>query len=327
VDDSSIENHPDLMDPDWQRHAEKEAWTELRAKRRRAKRGKRLAWTAVLLAAVLASAVGVYRWGTATAHDQGAALPVSGAPSTSAAPSTIPEFAKVDLSRPFDNTPAQYWADGPDGLTTPAAVKIGTFSVAEVQDAYDRVKKLIAAAELDRRMLERHDTSGYLVLLAPSEQDRLRPILANRSTNEFGSYITMLADGFHLLQAGPKINGRLSARLGDRPAELVVHAEYIVGYAFDPGAYRPITSPTDIDTFQRTAADFVIRTSPPYVKRDAGLSLGAGEGWTYSMACGPAKAGYLAPTYSERSLHTPEGGDDQTKVFDLNAPMPTSGTC
>lgn len=327
MDESSIENHPELMDPDWQRHAEKEAWIALRTSRRRAKRGKRLVWTAVLLAAALASAVGVYRWNTATARDQGSALPVSGSRSPSTAPSVLPEIAKVDLTRPFDNTPAQSWADGPDGLTTPAAGKIGAFSAAQVQDAYDRVKRLIAAADLDRRMLEKHDAAGYLALLATSEQDRLRPILANRSTNEFGSFVTMLADGFHLLQAGPKINGRLSAHVGDDASELMVHAEYVVGYAFDPGDYRPITSPTDIETFQRTAADYVIRTSPPYAKRDAGLSLGAGEGWTYSMACKPAKAGYLAPTYSERSLHAPEGGDDQTKVFDLNAPMPTTSTC
>jgi hypothetical protein len=57
VDEYGIENHPDLMDPDWQRHAEQEAWTHLRRTRRRALLGRRLAWSAVILAtAVVAGA-------------------------------------------------------------------------------------------------------------------------------------------------------------------------------------------------------------------------------------------------------------------------------
>lgn len=330
MDENSIENHPDLMDPDWQRHAEKEAWTELRATRRRAKRGKRLAWTAVLLAGALAAGVGIYRSGKAANGDHGVPLPanaLAGSRASSTAPSVLPEFAKVDLTHPFDDTPAQSWADSADALTTPAAAQIGTFSAAGVQAAYDQVKKVIKVAKLDRKMLEGHDTSTYLALLSPSEQDRVRPIVTDRSTNKFANYVTLLADGFHLLAAGPKINGRLSAQPGKYRGELVVHAEYVVGYAFDPGSYRPITSPTTIDAFQRVTEDYLIQTSPPYEKREAGLMLSSAEMATYSMACGPAKAGYLAPFYSEQSVGRGENGSDEPKMFDLNAPMPTTDSC
>jgi len=56
MDDYGIENHPDLMDPGWQRRAEKAARVELRAKRRRARRGRRV-WTVVALVAVLATMI------------------------------------------------------------------------------------------------------------------------------------------------------------------------------------------------------------------------------------------------------------------------------
>ncbi|HKS47698.1 MAG TPA: hypothetical protein VJT49_21815, partial [Amycolatopsis sp.] len=228
-------------------------------KRRRARRGKRLAWTAVVLVALLGAGFAVYRWGKATSEHYDADAPAT--TTTPSAPTVLPEIARVDLSKPFDNTPAQAWGDSVDGLSELPAQKIGGFSAAQVQDTHNKVKDVIHASRLDRRMLEGHDTSAYLVLLAPNEQNRLRPILADRGKTDFSSYVTMFADGFHLLPAvPPRITGRLSARVDDRD-ELIVHAEYLVGYAFDPGSYGPITRPADIESFERLDEEFVIRTS------------------------------------------------------------------
>ncbi|GLY67180.1 hypothetical protein [Amycolatopsis taiwanensis] len=327
--DNGIENHPDLMDPDWQRHAEKEAWVELRTKRRRARRGRRLAWTAAALVAVLAVGFGIYRWRTTDHNETNGAAGTPGDVVATTKPSVLPEIARVDLARPFDNTPAQSWADSVDGLTVPAAEKIGTFSAAQVQSAYDKVKQSINAGQVDRRVVEGHDTSAYLALLSPRERDRVGPILADRSKNTFSAYVAFAADGFHLLPAGPKITGRLSARPGGE-GELVVHAEYVVAYAFDPGSYGPVTSPADIDIFWRHQEDYSIFTSPPYVKSDAGLTApyGPNSGEMYPVACRAAEAGYLAPWISERATTT--GGAPATNeaaIYDLDQPMPTDDGC
>jgi len=325
VDDNGIENHPDLLDPDWRRHAETEAWTELRRNRRRARSGKRIAWTAGVLLVLLTGGFGVYRWGTTTSdhYDSSAG---SAVPATTTAPSVLPDIARVDLSRPFNDTPAQAWAESVDGLTVPAAAKTGSFSVAQVQDAYDKVKRLIAAAHLDRRMLEGRDTSAYLAMLSPNEQTRLRPILANRGTSDFAGYVTLVADGYHLLPAAPRITGRLSVRPGDA-GELIVHAEYVLGYAFDPGSFGPLTTPAEIDAFDRYAEDYSILTSPPYRKGDSGVALSSGSGFMYEIGCKASKAGYLAPEYSNAETATGSTPSNEAAVFDVNQPMPTDDNC
>jgi hypothetical protein len=329
VDEYGIESHPDLSDPDWQRQAEKKAWRHLRRARRRALLGRRLAWSGVLLAAVVIAGAGVYGWGKATSEDSTesteAILPGPAVTTSASAPTVLPEIAEVDLTRPFDNTPAQNWPKDVDGLSVPTAAKVGTFSAAQVQNAYARVKQLISTAELDRRVLEQHDTSVYLALLSPSEQNRVRPILADRSTDAFSGYVTLLADGFHLLPDGTRITGTLSAHPGD-PGELVVHAEYVVGYAFDPGSQGPISSPADIEAFTRRSGDYDLYTSPPFYPSDAGLALGAGSGFNYSIACTPAKAGYLAPAFSEQTPG-PADPSDEARFFDPNQPMPDRGDC
>lgn len=321
MDERGIEDHPDLTDRGWQRRAEKQASIELRRTRRRARRGRRLALPTAGVLAALAAIIAVSQWGTPEPDHEDTTAPAS-----TSAPTVLPELSRVDLSRPFDNTPAQAWAGTVDGLSVPPAAKIGSFSAAQVQDAYNKVKQLISVAHLDRRTLEGHDTSAYLSLLAVSEQSHIRPILADRGKPDFAAYVTFVADGFHLLPTGPRITGRLSAHPGD-PGELVVHAEYVVGFAFDPGSHRPLTSAGDIDAFERHQEDFSILTNPPYDESDAGLEVGGGSSESYSMACGPAKAGYLAPVYSDETL---DGGDqpvDEAAIFDVNKPMPTSDNC
>src|SRR5262245_21760937 len=109
VDEHSIENHPDLMDPDWQRHAEKEAWVGLRRGRRRARLRKRVTISAAVLVGLSAAGFAFYTWGRATSEQYsgtpaaaaaGSASPV--VTTTATAPTDLPAAAHVDLARPFD---------------------------------------------------------------------------------------------------------------------------------------------------------------------------------------------------------------------------------
>ncbi|HVV11958.1 hypothetical protein [Amycolatopsis sp.] len=156
--DELPEPHPELRDPDWQRHAEKEAWVDYRRDRRRARRARRLTIAAAVLVVLVGGGYALVEWGKTTAdHYDGAST--GAAAVTTTTPTDLPDFGRVDLSRPFDNTPAQNWAEGIAGLSTPAPAKTGAFSAQQVSSAIDSVKQLITLGFLDRDTLETTPTS------------------------------------------------------------------------------------------------------------------------------------------------------------------------
>ncbi|GAB2987845.1 hypothetical protein LWP59_09090 [Amycolatopsis acidiphila] len=322
MDEHGIENHPELMDPDWQRHAEKEAWVDLQRNRRRAHRGRRLAIFAVVLVVVAGAGFAFYRWGKTTSEQytdaSPAGAPVAGAASaaTTTAPTDLPDFANVDLSRPFENTPAQNWAEGIAGLSIPPATKVGTFSAKQVSSALDQVKQAISVAQFDQDTLDGHNPAKYLALLAPYARDNVRKNPA--------SYLTYLAGGYHLLPVTPRMTGSVTAKAG-RAGELVLHAEYVVAYAFDPGD-QVVYGPADIEPFIRVGADYVFRTGSSWESTARGLGLDDFGTYSTDIACQASKDGVLAPAFSEPDFDatslTPEPGR-----FDPGKPMPTQGNC
>jgi hypothetical protein len=319
VDEPGIENHPELMDPDWQRHAEKEAWTDLRRNRRRARRGRRLAIFAVVLVVLAGAGYAFYRWGkTTTEQYTGGPAAASGsiAAATTTAPTDLPDFAHVDLSKPFDNTPAQGWAEGIAGLTVPAATKVGGFSAQQVSSALDQVKQAIAVAQFDSGTLVGHNPEKYLALLAPDARADIRAQAA--------SYLTYLADGFHLLPAQPRMTGSVTVRPG-AAGELVLHADYVVAYAFDPGSTQ-IYGPGDMEPFIRVAADYVLRTGSHWETTSHGLWVDHFDPYQSDIACAAAKARRLAPAFSDPDFTAPSLTGEPGQ-FDPSKPMPTQSNC
>lgn len=319
-------DHPDLRDPDWQRHAEKEAWIDLRRSRRRSRRGRRLAISAVVLVVVAGGAFGLYRWGKSTTEQY------SGGPAnapglrvtttnTAPAPTDLPTWGAVEMSRPFADTPAQNWAEGVAGLTTPPPGKVGAQQTAA---ALDSVKQLITAAALDHDTLEAHHADHYLALLAPDARADIRPVVNGPDKVAASSHVTFLADGYHLLPAAPRMTGNLTMHPG-KPGELVVHASYVIAYAFDPGS-QPVSGPADIEPFQRVEADYVLRTGSTFAKSSTGLWPGASSFSQYAMGCAAAKAGFLAPAFSDRQYGV-AAASVEPGAFDPDQPMPTQNDC
>ncbi|GAA1960295.1 hypothetical protein [Amycolatopsis minnesotensis] len=328
MDEREIETHPELMDPDWQRYAEREAWTEVRKSRRRRtlrRMRPRKPGKPVLRARswIVGGLVAVVLIGIAVVLVQRSANP-----DASASRNTLPDRAKVDLKAPFANTPADAWRDGAAGFTAPAPVAIGGFSAKEVGDAYERVKQVITASDLDRKMLEGHDTSAYLALLAPNEAKRVKEILDGTDGGKTSTFVVRVADGFHLLPTGPRLNGKLSARHGDDPGELVVHTAYVIAYAFDAPDPDSLTGPGDHVVFHKVEGDFVLRKGARYEAADQGLSSGDSQGGeTYSMACDANARGFLAPAYSEKRDTDALPGPKETNIFDPDKPVDAVDTC
>jgi hypothetical protein len=329
MDDRRIETHPELMDPDWQKHAEREAWTEVKKSRKGAKRrgiGRPAVWLTTGLAALIAVAVvvNVVRDRNAANSFDPAAAP---APTPTTAPSVLPEVSPVDLARPFDNTPAALWKDGVAGLTIPEAQAVGSFSAKQVSDAYGQVSQTVSRSRLDRATLESHDMTAFLSSFAPSEASRLKPILDKPDKADASGYVTQVADGFHLLPTGPRLKGKLSAQPGTRKGELTIHAEYVIAYAFDTPRPKELRSPSEIVAFLREDQNFTVLTGSNWYEADQGLSYGTSTGSEmFSMACGAANAGYLAPAYSEVVKEGPTDYDE-TKIYDLDKPLELVDGC
>ncbi|MEV6877518.1 hypothetical protein [Amycolatopsis sp. NPDC051128] len=329
-EDNLLDSHPDLADPEWRKHAQKDAWLgskkdrkQFRKQQRRAARKPRRRWWVF---AVLLAILGV----TTTAIVLvGRRSPVQDAAPPN--PTSVPDVAHVDLARPFAHTPADTWPKGIDGITSPAAAAVGAFKAEAVADAYAQVKQAIVAAGLDPAVLYRHDPQAFLRLFAADEREQLAPVLARKPSKDdggFASYLTEIADGYHLLDAGPRTFGTLTARAGEKPGELAVDAKYVVAYAFDQVHPETLTSPSEIVSFVRVDRVFVVRGGSGFAKTSHGLWLDSGSSAVSAVGCAAAKEGYLAPGYANPPSGPATGGDrDAPGYYDPKYPVPTLDGC
>ncbi|MEU4672931.1 hypothetical protein AB0F91_34455 [Amycolatopsis sp. NPDC023774] len=318
MDEYDIENHPDLMDPDWRRHAEKEAWVDLRRSRGRVRWRKRLTTAAVAVVVVAGAGVAFYVWGTSTAEHSTDA--VVGAPAsatvatTEAAPTELPDEGHVDLTRPFVDTPAQNWAEGIAGLTVPAAAKVGTFSAKQVGQAEDQVKQAISVAQFDPDTLVHHNPAKYVGLIAPAERPDVQ------ASPE--GHVIYLADGYHLLPVQPRMTGSMTVKPG-KAGELLIHTSYVVAYAFDPGDH-PVDGPADLEPFVRVDADYAVRSGSHWQASSRGLWVDHFSSYFASVACTDDER--LTPAFSSRDYAATSVSPEPGR-FDPSKPMPTQDNC
>jgi len=321
VDENDIENHPDLMNPDWQKYAEREAWASVRQDRRRGK-GRT---TAVVAAVVLVAAgAAVYLWARSEAADSSASLASYGpgpsgvrTPSATApAPTDLPSEGSVDLARPYDNTPAQNWREGIDGLDIAPATKVGSFSAEQVRGAEDQVKQAVTIAQFEPEVQEQHRPDKYVGLFAPDARADLKANLSG--------YTTEFATGYHLLSARPRMSGTLTVKPG-KDGELVLHVAYVVAYAFDPG-HAIYHGPGGLVPFVRVDSDYILRVGKGWGSGSRGLWNGSGGSFYSSVGCTAAKAGLVAPAFSEPGYPASSAAREPGR-FDPAKPMPTNGNC
>lgn len=321
-DNNLLDSHPDLMDPEWRKHAQTDAWLgakqdrkQLRKLRKRRPRKSRGRWwvLGVFVAILAVTTAAIVLVGRRSA-------PAAAPPN----PTSVPQYAHVDLARPYLNTPADAWPKGLDGITTPPAGKADA-------DAYAKVKQAITTARLDPAVLTGHDPKGFLALLAPDMRDQLTEVFARKPAKgvaSWESYLTELADGYHLLDAGPRTFGTLTAHPGAKPGELAVDAKYVVAYAFDNVHPEGLTSPAEIVSFLRVDETYVLRSGKTFAKSSQGMWLEGGQSAFSSVGCEAARAGYLAPGYANPPSGAGTGGDqDAPGYYDPKYPVPNLDGC
>ncbi|WP_410604175.1 hypothetical protein [Amycolatopsis sp. lyj-90] len=326
MEDRRLETHPDLMDPEWRKQAEREARIGAKKDRKRipkprsrrrfrmSRRGRVL--TLFLVVTVVVLGAGAVVMQQLRGRDAGSGQP----------PRAAPVAIGVDLARPYERTPAVNWREGLAGITVPAGQPVGDFTAQEVDAGFRTVTQAIAAARLGTSALRAGDGSELLALLTPNERARLEPTLKGPVTAEKGNYLTLIGPK-GLLPVTPRMTGFLTVKPG-RQGELIIHASYAIAYAFDalPNEAR---TPADIVPLVREEQDYVIRKAPPFEQADAGLGFGDGEAYKTRMACDAAKAGILAPQYADKDRPVGVGAPvvDEVATYDPTKPLPSLETC
>lgn len=313
----ALSDHPDFNDQEWLKKSTKSAERDIRRLRRKGKwRGRMV--SALLVVAIAAVGYAMYQRGL---FAPGQPAPAASAPSTTVT-TKVPDVV-VDLNQPFVGTPAAGWADGEAGIVAPAPQPIGKHTAEQVADAYAKVRQVVIAARLDRKVIEGRDTERLLDLVAPEARAQIRAEIAD--PDKTSGLVTLIADGFRLLPVPPKVNGTMSATVGENGA-LVVHADYIFAYAFHTDDPRDLHDALDIVAMSRSKVDYeVLDASWPKPKR--GIWVGAYQYFTYSMACGAAKKGMLAPWYSEYRLSGPPPSHEPEVYFDVTKPLSDEDSC
>lgn len=316
-----IDDHPDLRDLQLSKREQRKARAEARRRQRRAfgmppePSFLRKNRTAVVAVAVLAAVVAA---GALFVNEARPGVTETSPSTTGKVPENKPG---VDLSQPFLNTPAAGWPDGEVGIVAPAATPVGSYTPEQVAAGYERVRQVLVTARLDRSVIEGHDYTRYLELLAPAARTDM-----SKPSPDASALATRIADGFTLLPAPPKVSGTMWAEQ-DPDGALLVHTNFVFAYAFTPKDPDEIQAAMDIVVVDRIDADYTI-TDDRWETPDEGIWPGKVNGYTYSMACAAHKRGELAPSYSEQTM-AEEGEDtvNEEEAFDPKSPISTTSTC
>ncbi|MGI5502116.1 hypothetical protein [Lentzea sp. CA-135723] len=202
----------------------------------------------------------------------------------------------VNLLIPFAGTPAEQWPDGADGIVVPAG-----------RTEFALVREVLIASRTDPEMIERHNPEPFLALLAP--QVRLQV------AGDLPDWTTRIKPGTKLL--GVKAEGRMT--LSERNGHPLVLTDYVFAYAFeppDPGALR----------HQREMV-VASRYQVSYAVTPEGIWPSEARGFQYSVACGAARDGYLAPQFTEPAAPGVGVAGDDRRYFSTDGPLPTPDTC
>ena len=233
-----------------------------------------------------------------------------------AAASPMGTITPVDLfggppADPFAGTPADGWADGAAGIVAPPARPVGGFTAAQVAAAYATTRKLLIAANLDRRTLLGGPPTAFAKLLTARQRARFLGGLNKKRVRKGGypvstrKWVASFAPGSAVLIGNViKVHGAMSARSVTESGMrvLAIEVNYVFGYAIE----RP-HDPTDwmrLLDHQYGSIDFAPWDDPG----------GALEPWDRTIIgnagaqCGTTD-GYIHPDYpSDRSVDARESG-------------------
>jgi hypothetical protein len=144
---------------------------------------------------------------------------------------------------PFAGTPADHWTDGAAGIVLPSAKPVGSFTQAQVKLAYQRTRKMLIAAELDKQTLDGGTPIAFANLLDNSDRKWFLDGLNAKGMDKNGSprstraHVVSFAPGsVQMVTDVVKVHGTMSATAGTYEGAKVlnIHVDYLFTYAVEP---------------------------------------------------------------------------------------------
>jgi hypothetical protein len=209
--------------------------------------------------------------------------------SSASGPATaVTSSPRAASSEPFAGTPAANYPKGAAGIRLPRAKAVPGFSAAQVAADLADVRTALIAARLDARMIDRHDPSELLKLLAPTSQASVKKEFG---TNVGLAHVTWIDPRTPLApDEQPRVSGRVSyaGTMQQGIPMLAVTTNFIWVYAFARPDH-PVAAEHDqiVWTFSE---------SPELRAQDRGMFVSSDNGYSALIDCAAAKRGLLAPT-------------------------------
>ena len=144
---------------------------------------------------------------------------------------------------PFTGSPGEHYAAGQAGIAASAAHAIGPYSAGQVQAAYQTVKKLLIAANLDPQTLRGGSPDAFASLLVAHQRQEFVSGLDRTGTDRHGyplstrDWVVSFAPGTtQFIGSTIKVHGTMSAGAArDGSQEVIqVHFDYLFVYAVEP---------------------------------------------------------------------------------------------
>lgn len=279
--------------------------------------------TAALIAGIIVAAIGAVAvatyWNDLTGQSS-AEEPATRTPPSTTSTKYVPNAA-VDLSQPFVGTPAAGWRNGIAGIRNPGTRAIGEHSAAQVAAAVKAVRRTVAAAYLNRKVIVRHEISRVLATLAPEARWQ-----AEQDPNLAHAGIVQIDPDRRLLPASPKMKGQLTVRAG-KPGELKVRARFAVAYAFDTDQPERLSAALDIVSIVNADLNFSVYSGSEWSAASHGVYLLQEQLHMFSIDCDALKRGYLAPSGPARSFDSAQPEHGAEHYFDPTKPLGTESNC
>jgi hypothetical protein len=327
-----------IREPSAAERARAAAKREKRPRQRRGHGGLLVSW--VIGFAVLAVG-GAITW--SHFHSSPSALddtqPVRNGPVPSSSVSAVspPSVASGPPADPFAGTPADHWADGAAGIVVPPARSHGEFTAAQVQAAYQDVRKTLIAGNLDWPTLRGGAPTAFADLLTAQQRGNFISGLDKIGLDKQGyplstrDWVTSFAPGTtSFVTTTVKVHGSMSAGetvLSGRTA-LRVQVDYLFAYAVEPPGHpddwmRIVVQ--DYNTFDFAQWDDPGGPLEPWLASTAGGTAGGQCGMT---------DGYVHPAYPNGAQSTTKPSGSTVNPYSTAPPQssstavchPTTGT-
>jgi hypothetical protein len=233
---------------------------------------------------------------------------------------SVTTTAYAASTEPFAGTPAANYPKGRAGITLPPAKAVPGFSAKQVAADLAKVRTALIASRLDPRMIDRHDTSGLVKLLAPTSQ----AFAKKQFGTEYGLSLVTWIDPRTPLDSGeqPRVSGRVTyeSKMQQGIPMLTVTTNFIWVYAFQRSDH-PLAA-------EHGEIVWTFSESQSLRPQDRGMFITSINGYGALVDCTATRRGLLAPTpLNGGAAPNPDDTEDPEQLLNADHSLDIPDNC